>query len=41
MSGFLAKESFEAPLDVGAFPRLKTVAAGGKPVELEEVPHEK
>jgi hypothetical protein len=39
--GFLAKEGFKAPLDVRAFPRLQAVTAGSKPIELNEMPHEK
>jgi hypothetical protein len=39
--GFWAEESLEAPLDVGAIPGMKPVAAGGEPVELEEAPHGK
>lgn len=34
IGGFFAEESFKAPLDVGAFPRLKAVPAGGEPVEF-------
>jgi len=40
VGGFFAQEGFETPLDVGAFPGLQAIAAGGEPVELEEVPHE-
>ncbi|MGB9433074.1 MAG: hypothetical protein WBQ89_12590 [Candidatus Acidiferrum sp.] len=29
-----AKEGFKAPLDIGAFPGLKAVSAGSKPVEF-------
>jgi hypothetical protein len=36
---FFAKEGFEAPLEVGAFPRSEAVTAGGEPIELEQVPH--
>ena len=39
VGGVLAKEGLEAPLDVGAFPGLEVVAAGGEPVELEHAPH--
>jgi hypothetical protein len=38
ISGFLAEEGFEAPLDVRALPRAKTVAAGSEPIKLEHVP---
>ena len=38
IAGFLPEEGLEAPLDVGALPRTKTVAAGSKPIELEHVP---
>jgi hypothetical protein len=39
MRGFIAQESFKAPLDVRTVPGLKAVSAGGKPVEFEDVPH--
>ena len=39
VGGFFPEKGFEAPLDVGAFPRLEAVAAGSEPVELEKVPH--
>ncbi len=39
IGGFFAEERFEAPLDVGASPRLKAVPAGGEPIEFYEVPH--
>jgi hypothetical protein len=39
LGGFLTEQSFKAPLDVRAFPRLETVAARGEPVELQDVPH--
>jgi hypothetical protein len=35
-----AKEGFKSPLNIGALPWTKTVAAGSEPVELEDVPHE-
>jgi hypothetical protein len=39
VGGFFAEESFKAPLNVGAVPRLQTIAARGQPVEFEDVPH--
>lgn len=39
IGGFFAEKGLEAPLDVGAFPGLQPVAAGGEPIELEEMPH--
>lgn len=41
VGGFLAKESLEAPLDIGALPGTKAIAGGSKPIELEQVPHGK
>jgi hypothetical protein len=38
IGGFFAEEGFKAPLDVGALPRTKTVAAGSEPIKLEHVP---
>lgn len=34
IGGFFAEECFEAPLDVGASPRLKAVPTGGEPIEF-------
>jgi hypothetical protein len=39
IGGFGADEGLKPPLDVRAVPGMKTVAAGGEPVELEEMPH--
>jgi hypothetical protein len=38
IGGFFPEEGLEAPLDVGALPRTKTVAAGSEPIKLEHVP---
>src|ERR1700757_1049634 len=40
IGGFFSKEGFEAPSDVRTFPGPKAVAAGGEPVEFENIPHE-
>jgi len=39
IGGFLAKEGFKTPLNIGAVPGMETVTAGGQPVELEQVEH--
>ena len=39
VGSFLAEEGFEAPLNEGAVPGMKAVAAGGEPIELEEMEH--
>ena len=39
VAAFVAKKGFEAPLNIRAFPGLKTIATSCEPIELEEVPH--
>ncbi len=39
MGGFFAEEGFKTPLEIGAVPRMKAIAAGGHPVVAERLPH--
>jgi len=39
MGGFLAKEGFKAPLEIGTVPRPEAIAPGGNPVVAERLPH--
>ena len=39
VGGFLAQKRFEAPLDIRALPRGKTIAARGNPVITERLEH--
>ena len=39
VSGFLAQEGFEAPLEIGTVPGLEAVAPSGNPVVAERLQH--
>jgi len=39
IGGFFTEKGFEAPLDVGAVPRMEAIAARSEPVELDKMPH--
>ena len=39
VSGFLAQEGFETPLEIGTVPGLEAVAPSGNPVVAERLPH--